>query len=256
MGFRFWISSFNLIACLVLPLNNTKLRCKFQQGKRCEANVREKSQLKVQEMMVIFDCSSAHEPPHTKDDSYTGIRQWNKDIFTPSRSRQRQRQRGKNVLGQRSYMRSSKSKSGPSDQILYVCDQCNKSFTYKVTLLFHLRLHSGKKPYKCLVCGERFFLQSTLSLHLRTHTSVKRHNNHLGENLSGNSSVNQQGQALSGHVERNSNTDKHGYMGNYECEFYKKSFAAKRNLTVHRRTHTGENPFKYVCCKKSFATKY
>ena len=154
----------------------------------------------------------------------------------------------KNMLRQRPHMRSGqmcRSKSAPSDQRLHVCDRCNKSFTYKVTLMIHLRLHSSKKPYKCLVCRKRFFLQSILSLHLRTHTSVKRHNDRLeAKSYVGKSKLQrrkeqQRSEDICDRCEKlsklNSNVDKRAQMDKNECRIRKKSFPRKSHSIVHKR---------------------
>ncbi|XP_016103352.1 gastrula zinc finger protein XlCGF7.1-like [Sinocyclocheilus grahami] len=55
----------------------------------------------------------------------------------------------------------------------FICAQCGKSFTLKVNLNSHIRIHSGERNYSCLQCGSSFFKNADLKRHLQTHSGEK-----------------------------------------------------------------------------------
>ncbi|XP_041697422.2 gastrula zinc finger protein 5-1 isoform X2 [Coregonus clupeaformis] len=79
----------------------------------------------------------------------------------------------------------------------FICTFCSKGFTSSRSLVTHLRVHTGERPYSCAQCGKRF----TQSGHLKTHQSV-----HTGERP-------------------------------FACEHCGKRFAGKQNLRLHQQKH-------------------
>lgn len=56
----------------------------------------------------------------------------------------------------------------------YVCSICERGFTVNTILLRHMRVHSGERPYVCVTCGKAFSQTSTLNNHMKVHAnSVK-----------------------------------------------------------------------------------
>nr|XP_060616031.1 zinc finger protein 420-like [Anolis sagrei ordinatus] len=97
----------------------------------------------------------------------------------------------------------------------YVCLECGKSFSQKITLTFHRGSHTGEKPHKCPECGKTYSRKSYLTRHQRNHTRGKP----------------------------------------YKCLKCGKCFSHSQNLHSHQRIHQGEKPYKCLECGKSFNQK-
>uniref|UniRef100_A0A6P5JNK2 Zinc finger protein 879-like n=1 Tax=Phascolarctos cinereus TaxID=38626 RepID=A0A6P5JNK2_PHACI len=55
----------------------------------------------------------------------------------------------------------------------YHCNECNKAFSQRVSLIQHHRIHTGEKPYQCDVCGKTFRQSTGLTQHQTIHTGEK-----------------------------------------------------------------------------------
>ncbi|XP_058448510.1 zinc finger protein 239-like [Malaya genurostris] len=60
-----------------------------------------------------------------------------------------------------------------SQERLYPCDICGRTFLRACQLACHRRIHTGERPYQCTYCEKRFIDASGLAKHKRIHTGER-----------------------------------------------------------------------------------
>ncbi|XP_056631469.1 zinc finger protein ZFP2-like [Diorhabda sublineata] len=83
-----------------------------------------------------------------------------------------------------------------------ICEICGKKLANKKRLKFHLRIHTGYKPFACHICPKNFSKKDQLIEHIRTHTGEKP----------------------------------------YVCKLCGKGFAQRTPLKTHEKTHNVDRP--------------
>ncbi|CAI9737562.1 finger Xfin-like [Octopus vulgaris] len=94
------------------------------------------------------------------------------------------------------------------------CEICGRTFVQACHLTYHIRTHTGERPYGCRHCGKAFFTSSDLKRHTRVHTGEKP----------------------------------------FKCNHCRKRFTQRSNLLIHTRSHTGDRPYRCRLCPKKFST--
>uniref|UniRef100_A0A4W5K4N3 BCL11 transcription factor A b n=1 Tax=Hucho hucho TaxID=62062 RepID=A0A4W5K4N3_9TELE len=175
-----------------------------------------------------------------------------------------------------------------------LCLFCGKTFKFQSNLIVHRRSHTGEKPYKCHLCNHACTQASKLKRHMKTHSQKNSLNAKSDDGLSTASSpdpgtsdlVGSATSALKSVVELDGGCGTSGHSGTGSgastphlsgsggrpsskdgsrrsdtCEYCGKIFKNCSNLTVHRRSHTGERPYKcdlcsYACAQSSKLTRH
>ena len=104
-------------------------------------------------------------------------------------------------------------KSTHTNQTLYICPTCGKSFNDMGACKRHEQIHTGEKPHICHTCGKSFMRLGDCKRHQRVHTGEKP----------------------------------------YKCPTCDKSFSDSGHCKTHQRIHTGEKPYLCFTCGKSFS---
>ena len=135
----------------------------------------------------------------------------------------------------------------------FVCEECGATFPRKDRLNSHMLSHTGERPFKCSECGAGFGQKAHLRTHLRRHMGEKP----FACDQCDFTFVTQV--ELKGHKLRKHSSGvegpREGTYGDYVCEDCGSKWVSIYKLRVHRRTHTGIEPYQCELCGDAFSAK-
>ncbi|KAI4455323.1 zinc finger protein [Holotrichia oblita] len=158
----------------------------------------------------------------------------------------------------------------------HICDVCGAKFAYNSTLIDHIRIHTGDRPFRCEMCGRGFAQKSTLDIHIKSvHTKEKRHVCEIcGKGFTTPAELRKHGlvhvanperkfvcevagcnKAFPTKQRRHDHMKRHSTEKKYKCTICDKAFFDNHGLKRHIKIHTGEKPFECSICNKTFGQK-
>lgn len=129
------------------------------------------------------------------------------------------------------------------------CEQCpDRLFNTPDKLNCHRRTHTGERPFACDICDRRFTFKQALQNHVIVHTFETPYTCDVGgceKKFARKSDMQSHKRAVHERV-----------PGKHQCEQCPdRTFNNLTHLNSHRRTHTGERPFKCTDCAKTYTVK-
>ncbi|KAH3836355.1 zinc finger protein 624-like [Dreissena polymorpha] len=124
----------------------------------------------------------------------------------------------------------------------FLCQLCGKKFTTKNTMLQHMNIHLGLRPFSCKSCGKSFTHESVLRDHQLSHTNTKL----FICNYPDCAKTFTHRSSLKTHKAIHKDTK------DFVCDQCGKGFTQKQALIRHERAHKGVKPFKCRICGRLF----
>ncbi|XP_045207183.2 uncharacterized protein LOC123559432 [Mercenaria mercenaria] len=122
----------------------------------------------------------------------------------------------------------------------FVCDKCGKAFAHRRFLVKHMLTHAEDKPWKCDLCSAQFCQKSEYSMHMNAHQGHRPHECRVcGMKF------------LSKAMLNTHQANVHMGITRFECEVCNRRFFKRSSLNVHQATHF-EATMKCSFCDRMF----
>uniref|UniRef100_A0A1Q3EWZ2 Putative c2h2-type zn-finger protein n=1 Tax=Culex tarsalis TaxID=7177 RepID=A0A1Q3EWZ2_CULTA len=123
-------------------------------------------------------------------------------------------------LQQHKHKDKSCNQPNPTPVSKHVCGICNRTFSKRVLLKYHVNHHTGERPYKCQECDKSFANPTNLYRHKQIHTEFIRSEDQR-----------------------------------YHCNVCQCVFKHRKLICNHMRTNHRERKFPCETCGKAYFTK-
>lgn len=128
----------------------------------------------------------------------------------------------------------------------FICSLCDRAFTEKQNLEYHMVIHTGERNFICGICKSSFAHRHHLTQHIATHddSTARKHTcNTCGRTF-------RQGFNLTRHLVT------HTRERRFFCQLCNASFTTGVSLRDHLYIHSDHKPFDCEFCDKSFRKKH
>ncbi|XP_031637858.1 zinc finger protein 287-like [Contarinia nasturtii] len=134
-------------------------------------------------------------------------------------------------------------KSAVKKEKKYKCHVCDYAASWKISLIRHIRRHTGEKPFVCEICAKAFTQKNHLNRHKKVHAN--EFSFHCPKCRRG---FEQEVEKI-----KHENQCQHRQ---YQCIVCKYTTDNLSSLKKHMLIHSDEKPFQYRVCSKTFKRKY
>lgn len=153
---------------------------------------------------------------------------------------------------------------------MYHCVKCSYSTKHGQSLVYHMRTHTGEKPFMCK-CGKQFTQPSSLAAHQKTHSEhtyytcpqcgkqfkfIASFKNHQRVHEEGTFTCNICKKILKSNQSMKAHMQRHYNIRNYSCDACGATFVTSAELLNHKKKHDIEKKFQcHLCSYKTHLKK-